>query len=105
MKFASLAVLGLVVAAVPAAAQNAPAPAPAAPTAAAAAFTLDTPIEALMGDERAKAVVVKHIGPLDMHPAYAQFKSLSLRAVAPYSQGQISDEALAKVEADLAAIK
>ncbi len=104
MKFAPLAALGLAVAAtaVPAVAQTA---APAAPAAPASAFTLDTPIEALMADERTKAVLAKHIGPLDQHPAYEQFKAMSLKILAPYSGGQITDEILAKIEADLTAIK
>ncbi len=106
MKFAPLAALGLAAAAiaVPATAQNAPAPAPAAP-AAVAQFSTALPIEALVADERTKAVLVKHIGPIDQHPAYEQFKAMSLRDVAPYSQGMITDEKLAQIDADLAAIK
>ena len=104
MKFASFAALGLAVAAVttPAFADDA-----APTTAPAAAFTIDTPIEVLMADERAKAVVAKHFGGQDLaqHPAYEQFKSLSLKAVAPFSQGLITEEMLAKIAADLAAIK
>lgn len=104
MKLASLAAFGLALAAVAApaavAAQGEAAPAPAA-----AAFTIDTPIEALMADERAKAVVVKHLPGIDQHPAYADFKALSLKALAPFSQGLISDELLGKIGADLAAIK
>jgi hypothetical protein len=105
MKFAPLAALGLALAAVtaPAAvlAQDAPAPAPAP------AFTVDTPIETLMADERAKAVVLANFGGQDLtqHPAYEQFKSLSLRAVAPFSQGLITEEMLAKIAAELAEIK
>ena len=103
MKFAPLAALGLALAAVtvpaPVLAQDAPAPAPAA------AFSIDTPIEALMADERAKAVLVKHLGPVDQHPAYADFKALSLKTLAPFSQGLITEELLGKIAADLAAIK
>lgn len=105
MKFAPLAALGLAVAAVtvPAAvtAQDAPAPAPAA------AFSIDTPIEALMADDRAKAVLTANFGGQDLsqHPAYDQFKALSLKALAPFSQGLITEEMLAKIAADLAAIK
>lgn len=104
MKFASLAALGLAVAAIAA-------PAFADDTAAtattAAAFTIDTPIETLMADERAKAVVTANFGGQDLmqHPAYEQFKGLSLKALAPFSQGLITDEMLAKIEAELAAIK
>ena len=102
MKFAPLAAacLAAAVLTAPAIAQTA---APAAPTA--AAFTVDMPIEALMADERAKAVVTTHLPGIDQHPAFDQFKSMSLKAVAPFSQGMISEEALAKIAADLAAIK
>ncbi len=105
MKFAPFAALGLALAAVtaPAAAlaQDTATPAPAP------AFTIDTPIETLMADERAKAVVIANFGGQDLsqHPAYAQFKSLSLKAVAPFSQGLITDEMLTKIAAELAAIK
>ncbi len=102
MKFAPLAALGLAVAAIamPAAAQTVPAPA-----AAAAAFTLDTPIEMLVADARTKAVLDKYLPGIDQHPAFEQFKALSLTALAPYSQGMITDDMLAKVAVDLAAIK
>ena len=39
------------------------------------------------------------------HPAYEQFKGMSLRQVQPFSEGQITDEMLKKIETDLAAIK
>ena len=104
MKFAPLAALGLAAAAIAAPAfadEAAPATAPAA------AFTIDTPIETLMADERAKAVVVANFGGQDItqHPAYEQFKSLSLKALAPFSQGMITEDMLAKIAAELAAIK
>lgn len=104
MKFAPLAALGLAVTALtnPAFADDS------APTAAtAAAFTIDTPIEALMADERAKAIVAKHFNGMDLtqHPAYEQFKSLSLKSVAPFSQGMITEDMLTKISADLAEIK
>jgi len=106
MKLASFAALGLALAAVtaPAAAFAQNETPPAAP---AAAFTIDTPIETLMADERAKAVVIQNFGGTDLtaHPAYDQFKSLSLKALAPFSQGLISEEMLTKIAADLAAIK
>ena len=102
MKFAPLAALGLAIAAVtaPAFAQD-----NAAVTTTAAAFTVDTPIEALMADERAKAVVTKHLPGIDQHPSYDQFKAISLKSLAPFSQGMITDELLGKINADLAAIK
>jgi hypothetical protein len=68
-------------------------------------LTIDAPIETLLADERAKAVVDAHLPGIASHPAYGQFKAMSLRAVQPFSQGMITDEVLAKIEADLAAIK
>ncbi|WP_379923011.1 hypothetical protein [Erythrobacter sp. R86502] len=104
MKFIPLAALGLAAAALtaPAFADDSAA----AATTTAAAFTIDTPIETLMADERSKAVLVKHFGGQDLaqHPAYEQFKTLSLKAVAPFSQGMITDDMLEKIAADLAAI-
>ena len=103
MKFAPLAALCLAAAGLAApAVALAQSDAPAAP---AAAFNVDTPIETLMADERAKAVVTTHLPGIDQHPAYEQFKALSLKALAPFSQGLISDELLGKIDTDLAAIK
>lgn len=89
-------------------AQTAPAPAtpqPAAP-AAAAKFSADTPIEALFANPEAKAVLVADgMGDIDKHPSYDMFKAMSFRAVAPFSEGKITDEMLAKLDADLAKIK
>ncbi|MGK6354049.1 hypothetical protein ACMGDH_02340 [Sphingomonas sp. DT-207] len=88
-------------------AQTAPAPAPATATAtpATAKFNLDTPIEALVADPRAKAVLDADLPGTTTHPAYESFKSMSLRAVQPFSDGKLTDEMLKKVEVDLAAIR
>jgi len=104
MKIAPLAAIGLAAAAIAAPAfadDTAPATAPAA------AFTIDTPIETLMTDERAKAVVTANFNGQDLtqHPAYEQFKSLSLKALAPFSQGLITEEMLTKIAAELAEIE
>ena len=82
-------------------AQTAPAPA-ATP---AAKFNLDTPIEQLVADPKAKAVLDADLPGMSNHPSYDMFKAMSLRAVQPFSQGKLTDEALKKVETDLAAIK
>lgn len=101
MKFVPFAALGLALAAVTAPAnviaQDAPAPA--------AAFSVDTPIEALVADARAKAVLDKHLPGIDQHPAFEDFKALSLKTLAPFSQGMITEELLAKIDSDLTAIK
>jgi|TARA_R100000049_G_C1952106_1_gene100763 hypothetical protein len=71
----------------------------------AAAYTLETPIETLMANETTKAIVLAELPGLDEHPAYSQFKALSLKAVQPFSQGMITDETLAKISAKLAEAK
>lgn len=86
-------------------AQTAPAPAPTAAPAVAAKFNLDTPIEALVADARAKAVLDADLPGVTTHPSYDMFKAMSLRAVQPMSNGKLTDEQLKKVETDLAAIK
>ncbi|WP_448663080.1 hypothetical protein ACG3SL_21015 [Sphingomonas sp. CJ20] len=85
-------------------AQTAPAPAPTAPVAA-AKFNLDTPVEALVADAKAKAVLDADLPGLTTHESYDMFKSMSLRELQPMSGGKLSDEVLKKVETDLAAIK
>jgi hypothetical protein len=86
------------------------APAPAAPAAAAPAaagkFTLDTPIETIEADAKAKEVLTADLGmDVAQHPAYDSFKSMSLNQVAPMSGGKITDDVLKKIATDLAAIK
>ena len=92
-----------------ASAQTAPAPAPAPAQDHAHAEhhshpTIDSPIEALVNDPATKAVLEKHLPGMDKHPAYGQFKSMTLRQVAPYSQGAITDEKIAAIDADLKAL-
>ncbi|MEL6530183.1 MAG: hypothetical protein AAGK01_07630 [Pseudomonadota bacterium] len=70
----------------------------------AAKFTIDTPIESLVANAKAKAVLDKHIPGIAQHPAYGQFKTMSLKAVQPFSQGAITPEMLANIQKDLAEI-
>ena len=89
-----------------AAVQAAPAPVPTPTTApaAAGALTLDTPIEALVANPKAKAVIDADLPKLTAHPSFDTFKAMSLNQLAPYSSGALNDATLAKVKADLAAI-
>lgn len=102
MKFVLLAAAALAGLAPAAFAQTAPAP---AATPAATKFNLDTPIEALVADPKAKAVLDADLPGIATHPSYDFFKSMSLRAVQPMSNGKLTDALLKKVETDLAAIK
>ncbi len=99
-------------AAVPALAQTAPTPAPpaAAPapmaTTETAKFTVDTPIEQLVANEQAKAVLMTVLGAdITQNPFYDQIKAMSFAQVQPLSQGQITDETMKKLAEGLAAIK
>ena len=76
-----------------------------AQTAPAAKFNLDTPIETMAADEKAKAVLMADLPELLGHPMYEQFKGMSLRQLQPMSQGALTDELMKKVETNLAAIK
>lgn len=89
-------------AATPALAQTA-APAP-APAAAAPAFSADTPLETVVANPAAKAVLDKDLPNISKHPAFDQFKAMSLRQLQPYAEGKITDEAIAKVDAELKAL-
>ncbi|WEK43962.1 MAG: hypothetical protein P0Y64_03800 [Candidatus Sphingomonas colombiensis] len=88
--------------AAPAVAQTAPA----APAATQAAFTVDgSSIETLAGDPRSKAVIDKLMPQLLGHPAYDQFKTMTLSQLAPMSQGSITDDLLKQVQGELEKIK
>ncbi len=81
-------------------------PAPAAAPAAAAKFNLDTPIETLVADPKAKAVLDADLGgDVTQNPAYENFKAMSFHQVQPYAPEKLPDDLLKKIEADLAAIQ
>jgi hypothetical protein len=106
MKYVA-ALAAMMVFAAAAQAQTAPAPAPATtPTPATGAkFTLDTPLADLVANPEAKAVLDKDLPGLTTLDSFDSFKSASLNQVAPYSNGKLTPEMLAKVATDLAAIK
>jgi para-nitrobenzyl esterase len=79
-------------------AQTAPAAAPAAP-----AYTVaDTDIGTLLDDPAAKAVLDKNIPGFSANPQIDMARSMTLKAVQAYAADKLTDEALAKVDADLA---
>jgi hypothetical protein len=85
----------------PTAASPAAAPAASVP---AGALSLDTPIEDIAANPAGKAVLDKDIPGLTTHPAYDQFKGMSLKEVQPMSQGALTDDMLKKTGDDLAAL-
>jgi hypothetical protein len=75
--------------------------------AAGAALAADAPkvetttIEDLAANPATKAILDKDVPMLTSHPAFDQFKAMTLKALQPLSQGALTDEILATVQADL----
>ncbi|WP_380876111.1 hypothetical protein ACFB49_07350 [Sphingomonas sp. DBB INV C78] len=103
MKFhriAMLAILPVMMQAGPALAADAPAAA-----AIAGGYSTKTPIETLVADPAAKAVIDQELPGLTAHEMFAMFKSMSLEDMAPMSGGQITPEKLVAVNAALSKLK
>lgn len=104
IKLLAAAAAGLALAAAsPALAQDAHAGHATAP--ATGASVDKTPVMQLVDNPATKAVVEKHIPQLVAHPAYDQFKEMTLKQLQPLSQGAITDETLTAVQADLDKVK
>lgn len=73
--------------------------------AATAKLSLDTPVEAIVADAKGKAVLDAELPGLTTHEHYPMFKAMSLKQLAGMAPDKLTPEALAKVEAGLAAIK
>ena len=76
-----------------------------APAATQVRLNLDTPIETIAADPAGKAVLNAIFPEMLGHPEYENFKAMTLRQVQPLAQGAITDEAMAKAQAELAKIK
>ena len=64
-------------------------------------FTLDTPIQDLVADPGAKAVLDKDLPGMSDDENFDKFKMLSLRSLQPQTGGQLTDAMLMKVASDL----
>jgi hypothetical protein len=60
-----------------------------------------TPIADLAAKPETKAILDKDVPGLTAHPAFEQFKAMTLKALQPMSQGALTDAQLAAVQADL----
>jgi len=69
------------------------------------AFTGDSTINDILANEKAKAVVEKYVPGFSTHPALAMVKSMSLKAIAAFSQADISPDKLAAIIEDLSKIE
>lgn len=99
-----LSVPALAAPAAPAPVASTPAVAAAAPKVA-AAFNLDTPIETIVASPAGKAALDTAIPGLTAHPAFDQFKGMSLKQLQPMSAGKLTDAVLAAAASALAAVK
>lgn len=84
-----------------------PAPAAqAAPAVKAAGLTIDgSKIADLLANPAAKAIVDKHIPGFSSHPSIGMAGQMTLKGVQKYAQGQITDDHLKMIAAELAALK
>lgn len=98
-KFAAIALFAL---AMPSAsfAQGAPAAAPAAGHYTTAATSLGT----MMDDPAAKAVLNKHIPMIVSNERIAMARSMTLKEIQGFAGDMVSDDVLAKIDADLATL-
>lgn len=68
-------------------------------------LTLDTPVEAIVARPEGKAVLEANLPGITTHEHYEHFKAMSLRQIAGMAPDSLTPEALAKVEAGLAAAR
>jgi hypothetical protein len=69
-----------------------------------AGSALDLPIERIATDPQGKSVLDANLPQILSHANYETFKSMSLRQLQPLSRGQLTDEALATAESELAVV-
>jgi len=69
------------------------------------AFTGDSTINDILANEKAKAVVEKHVPGFTTHPQLAMVTSMSLKAVALFPEANISSDKLAAIIEDLSKIE
>lgn len=68
-------------------------------------FNIYSTVRELLNDERAKAVLEKHLPGVSTHPRLPEALYLSLGEVASYPEAGISQEKLQAILADLAQIQ
>lgn len=60
-----------------------------------------TPIAELVADPASKAVIDKELPRVTQHPAYDQFKGMTLRQLQPMAGGMLTEEKLAAIQKGL----
>lgn len=78
--------------------------APAAEAAKPAFSSATTPIGDILDNAEAKAVVEKHLPGFSSHPQIDMARGFTLKAVQSFQPDMLTDEVLAKIDADFAAL-
>jgi hypothetical protein len=78
--------------------------APAQPAAAGALSVETTPVSLLLANPAAKTIVDRHLPGFSTHPMIGQAGPMTLRQIAGFTQGQITDAHLTAIQTDLAAL-
>jgi len=68
-------------------------------------FSIDTPIEMLIADRRAKAALDRHMPGLSANPRLSMFKKMSIRELAANPHAVIPAARIRALQADLALIR
>jgi para-nitrobenzyl esterase len=80
-------------------------PAATAPAAKAKYTSADTNIGTLLDDPAAKAIIDKHIPGMTSNEQIEMARSMTLKAIQTYAPDDVTDERLAKIDAELANLK
>ena len=67
-------------------------------------FSIDTKLGDLLDNEQTKAILEKHLPGIASHPQIGMGRGFALAMVAKFSGGLISEDALAKISAELATL-
>lgn len=67
-------------------------------------FSIESKLGDLLDNEATKAILEKHMPGISTHPQVSMGKGFALSMVAKFSGGLITEDILAKVNADLSAL-
>ena len=65
------------------------------------AFSTESKVSELLGDEKSKAVIERHLPGFSANPQVSMAMGMALSSVAKFSNGQISDEILQNIDSEL----
>ena len=68
------------------------------------ALTIDSTLREILADEKGKAVLEKHLPGISTNPQVEMAKGMTLKQLAPLSQGMITNEMLSSIAEDLSKI-